>query len=262
MATPSFDDLINRRPTVQQVLAANKATGAIPKYLAAPAKTTSGSGQAPKATADTLARQATAATKAKTGGGAKTGTPAKVGTAADGYVNALLDSYKSNPNMFNDLANTPMPETAPADTTPAAPAYNIETDPYYLQALASGQAEFNYARANALADLQNQQVNANDNLTSLNKNAAESRRRLAGNYASRGMAGGAAGALTLAEAQANAQQVAAQTSIKDQIAALNQNYLANYGATGTDWTGTLLGQRYKTAAVQQALQARLSGMGL
>lgn len=142
------------------------------------------------------------------------------------------------------------------------PNYSVENDPYYQQALAAGQADFNYGRSNALFDLQNQQTQAEGTLYNIGKTATESRRRLAGNYASRGMAGGAAGALTMAEARANAEQIASQTSIKDQIAALNQNYLANYGAVGTDWTGTLMGQKVKTSAVQQALQARLGEMGL
>jgi hypothetical protein len=69
------------------------------------------------------------------------------------------------------------------------------------------------------------------------------------------MAGGSYGALTRAEAEANARQIAAQTSIKDQMAAVSQQYLANFGATGTDWTGTLVGQDYRNQAIQQALGA-------
>jgi hypothetical protein len=85
------------------------------------------------------------------------------------------------------------------------------------------------------------------------------------------MAGGAAGALTLAEQQANAKQISAQTSIKDQISALNANYLENYGnanqtdAAGNknfDWTSTLVGQNYKTQAAQNALTAQLARMGV
>lgn len=152
------------------------------------------------------------------------------------------------------------------DTTPGtlAAGYSVETDPYYTQALAAGQSQFNYNRFQALSDLQKQQIQAEQDQQQLSKTSAESRRRLAGNYAARGMAGGAAGALTLAEAEANANQITAQTSIKDQIAALNQNFLQTYGSTtpGSDWTGTLAGQQYKTSAIQQALQARLAGMGM
>jgi hypothetical protein len=150
----------------------------------------------------------------------------------------------------------------PVDATGKLTGYKIENDPYFQNALAAGQSEFNLARNQALFDLQNQQTQADTNLRSLDKSSAQARTRLAGNYAARGMAGGSAGALALAEARANAEQIASQTSIKDQIASLNQNYLANYGATGTDWTGTLLGQKYKTAAIQQALQSRLGQMGL
>jgi hypothetical protein len=66
----------------------------------------------------------------------------------------------------------------------------------------------------------------------------------------------------MAEAQANARQVADRTSISDQISALNQDYLANYGATGSDWTGTLMGQQYKTQAAQAAIQAQLARYGV
>jgi hypothetical protein len=76
------------------------------------------------------------------------------------------------------------------------------------------------------------------------------------------MAGGAGGALTYAEAQANAQQLAANTSLNDQIAALNRNYAANYGSAGTDWQGTLQGQNIVNQARQQAIAARLQAIGM
>jgi len=153
--------------------------------------------------------------------------------------------------VFQDVASQEQPFT-----------WTLEGDPTYQASLAAGESQFNYARANALADLQNQQTQTAAEEKALNKSSAESRRRLAGNYASRGMAGGAAGALTLAEAEANARQIAAQTSLKDQIATLNQQYLANYGATGTDWTGTLAGQQYKTAAAQTAITNQLAQRGV
>lgn len=140
--------------------------------------------------------------------------------------------------------------------------WTLEGDPTYQAALAAGQSKFNYSRAQSLAELQNQQTQAAQETQAINENSAEARRRLAGNYAARGMAGGAAGALTLAEAEANARQIAAQTSLKDQIAALNQQYLANYGATGTDWTGTLVGQQYKTEAAQAAINSQLAQRGV
>lgn len=140
--------------------------------------------------------------------------------------------------------------------------WTLEGDPTYKAALDAGESEFNLARANALADLQNQQTTNAYEEKALNKNSAEARRRLAGNYAARGMAGGFAGAYSVAEAEANARQVAAQTSLKDQITALNKQYLANYGATGTDWTGTLAGQQYKTAAAQAAITNQLAQRGV
>lgn len=137
----------------------------------------------------------------------------------------------------------------------AASQWTLESDPIYQQALAGGQSAFNVARARALAEKQNLQTEIAGEERDLSRSAAESRERLAGNYAARGMAGGAYGALTRAEAEANARQIAAQTSLKDQMAAVNQQYLENFGATGTDWTGTLVGQDYRNQAIQQALGA-------
>lgn len=141
------------------------------------------------------------------------------------------------------------------------PAWTLEGDPTYQAAMAAGQAKFNYARNAAMADKNAAELAAKGERQQLDVNATEGRRRLAGNYAARGMAGGAAGALTLAEAQANARQVAAQTSIADKISAMNEQYLQNYGATGTDWTGTLVGQQYKTDAAQAAITAQLARLG-
>jgi hypothetical protein len=141
--------------------------------------------------------------------------------------------------------------------TPASSAeqWSLESDPIYQQAIAGGQSAFNVARANALAQMQNQQTEAAQAEREIGQSAASSRERLAGNFAARGMAGGAYGALTRAEAEANARQIAAQTSIKDQMAAVSQQYLSNFGATGSDWTGTLVGQDYRNQAIQQALGA-------
>jgi hypothetical protein len=135
----------------------------------------------------------------------------------------------------------------------AASQWSLENDPVYKQAMAGGQSAFNVARARALAEKQNVQTDLAGAERDLERSAASSRERLAGNYAARGMAGGAYGALTRAEAQANARQVSAQTSLKDQMAAVNQQYLEQFGATGTDWTGTLVGQDYRNQAIQQAL---------
>lgn len=135
----------------------------------------------------------------------------------------------------------------------AASQWSLENDPVYKQAMAGGQSAFNLARARALAEKQNVQTDLAGAERDLERSAASSRERLAGNFAARGMAGGAYGALTRAEAQANARQIAAQTSLKDQMAAVNQQYLEQFGATGSDWTGTLAGQDYRNQAIQQTL---------
>ena len=143
--------------------------------------------------------------------------------------------------------------------------YKLESDPVYQSAISAGQSQFNLGRANALANKTTQEMELGNQRKALDVNSAEARRRTAGNYAARGMAGGAAGALTLAEMQANAKQIAAQTSIKDQISALNANYLETYGNAAQpnfDWTSTLVGQNYKTQAAQAALNAQLARMGV
>jgi hypothetical protein len=153
------------------------------------------------------------------------------------------------------------PEMAAATPVP----FTLEGDPVYQAALASGRSAFSFAQAQALADKQNQETGAAQQRRQLDTTAAEGRRRLAGNYAARGMAGGAAGALSMAEARANAEQVAARTSITDQISALNNQYLQNFGnaaAEGYDWTGTLAGSQYKTQAAQAAIQAQLARYGV
>jgi hypothetical protein len=144
-------------------------------------------------------------------------------------------------------------------------AYKLESDPVYQAAINQGQSQFNSARNQAMYSLNDTTAQTNQDRKALDTNSAEARRRLAGNYAARGMAGGAAGALGLAEAEANARQIAAQTSLKDKLAALNMNFLENYGnanAAGYDWTGTLAGQQYKTQAAQTALTAKLSEYGV
>lgn len=152
----------------------------------------------------------------------------------------------------------------PATPTETAPAWSLETDPTYRAAMASGLSSFNFARNAALAEKQTGTSQLGQERQQLDVNATEARRRLAGSYASRGMAGGAAGALTQAEARANAEQVTARTSISDQISALNNQFLQNYGDVTNanfDWTGTLVGQQYKTQAAQQALEAALAKYG-
>jgi hypothetical protein len=167
-----------------------------------------------------------------------------------------------------DLQVAPMPDYGIRDdgvtgqisegtsgSSTSANQWSLESDPIYQQAIAGGQSAFNVARANALAQMQNQQTEAARAEQEIGRSAASSRERLAGNFAARGMAGGAYGALTRAEAEANARQIAAQTDIKDQMAAVSQQYLANFGTTDSDWTGTLVGQDYRNQAIQQALGA-------
>jgi hypothetical protein len=139
----------------------------------------------------------------------------------------------------------------------AASQWTLESDPVYMQAMAGGQSAFNLARARALAQKQNVETDIAGTERDLSRSSASARERLAGNFAARGMAGGAYGALTRAEAQANARQISAQTSLKDQMAAVNQQYLEQFGATGTDWTGTMVGQDYRNQAIQQAMSSLL-----
>jgi hypothetical protein len=185
-------------------------------------------------------------------------------------------------NAYNGVADVNIPKTGYVGTPPANEGtsqpppivgnpYTLEGDPVYQAAIQAGQSQFNTARANALASKTTNEMQLANERKNLDLNSTEARRRTAGNYAARGMAGGATGALTLAEIQANAKQITAQTDIKDQISALNANYLENYGnanqtdAAGNknfDWTGTLVGQNYKTQAAQNALTAQLARMGI
>lgn len=143
----------------------------------------------------------------------------------------------------------------------AADAWALENDPIYQMAMRQGQSAFNVARGNALAGLQNQQIALNRQNERMSASAQDARRQLAGNFAARGMQRGGYGAYYRAQDAANAQQIAAQTDIKDQIAALNQNFLGQFGAIGTDWTATAIGQDYRNQAIQQALAAQIARYG-
>jgi hypothetical protein len=166
----------------------------------------------------------------------------------------------ANANPTIQPVKAPVAFTDP-NAAPAAQPWTLEGDPNYQANLLAGKSQFNQNQFNAQADIQNQQTDLAQQQADLARNAAQNRKQLAGNYAARGMAGGAGGALTYAEAEANARQLAAQTSLSDQIAALNRNYSANYGAAGTDWQGTLQGQNIVNQARQQAVQARLQAIG-
>jgi hypothetical protein len=174
----------------------------------------------------------------------------------------LNDSFnRTSSNFVMDATGAPQAPQAgqtPVDTTSAASKWTLENDPTYQAALATGQSAFNVARINAKANLNSQALAANQSLTKANQQAALDRRSLAGSYAARGMQGGAHGAYYRAQDQMNADQITAQTSTKDQLAALNQQYLSNYGTDTGDWTATTEGQNYKNQAVQQALSALAS----
>jgi hypothetical protein len=159
--------------------------------------------------------------------------------------------------------NKPAADTAKVPSDYAS-QWSLEKDPTYQFAIKGGQSAFNTARANALASLQNQQTSANRQLQNMKQQGAIDRRNLAGDFAARGMQGGTRGAYYRAQDQANAADIAAQTSIKDQLASLNNQFLQNYGDVNSenfDWTATLSGQDYKNQAIQQALASILSQYG-
>ena len=178
-------------------------------------------------------------------------------TGADGTKYTDL----SKQNVYNPVStSTPESTSAPVEATSAAPTvkqnnWNLENDPLYQSAMNAGQSAFNTARNKANFELQNATVAQQAALRAQNQQAALDRRSLAGNFAARGMQGGEHGAYAVAQDRANAALITAQTSTKDQLAALNQQYIANYGADGTDWTATAEGQNYKNQAIQQALTA-------
>jgi hypothetical protein len=155
----------------------------------------------------------------------------------------------------------PMPMTGDAEA-PAVEAtpYNVYDDPFYQQALAGAQSQFNLARIDALANQQYQERPIQRELEDRPGVAEEQRRRLAGNYASRGMGGGRYGALTRAEAQMNAREIANRTGLREQIAELGRQFTSRFGAEGTDWLGTRAGMEAQQAAIQQAMQNRLGGL--
>lgn len=172
--------------------------------------------------------------------------------ASDPAANLTVRS----PLTVNDATNQ-----AP---TGYAQQWQLENDPLYQQAMLGGQSSFNTARMNALANLQDQTTASNRQLSNMKTQAQSARRNLAGNFAARGMMGGARGAYYRAQDTANAADIAAQTDIKDQLASLNRSFLQNFGDVTDktfDWTGTATGQEYKNQAVQQALASILARYG-
>ncbi len=162
-------------------------------------------------------------------------------------------------------AGGPVPTGTPTEATANyAEQWKLENDPIYQQAMAGGQSAFNMARMNALASLQNQTTASNRQLSNMKQQGATNRRNLAGDFASRGMQGGARGAYYRAQDTANAADIAAQTDVKDQLAQLNNSFLQNYGNVDDknfDWTATMSGQQYKGDAIQQAMAAVLARYG-
>ena len=124
---------------------------------------------------------------------------------------------------------TPEPEAAPV------PEWTLESDPFYQQALADAQAQFNLERIGAQGTKQYQEVGINRSLDERPATAEASRRRLAGNYAARGMGGGNSGALSRAEAESNARELTARTGLREQLSELNRQFVGQYGAEGSDW---------------------------
>jgi len=160
------------------------------------------------------------------------------------------------------MAGVSDPTNTAANSSTVGQQYNVQNDPLYQQTLQSGQNAFNTARAGALFNLNQQTAALQNQQTAMKQNATDAQRQLAGNFAARGMQRGGYGAYYRAQDRANAQQIVAQTDIKDQISMLNQNFLTNYGAIGTDWLGTAAGQNYQNQALQLALQNRLAQAGV
>jgi hypothetical protein len=152
-----------------------------------------------------------------------------------------------------------MPEAAAAEEA-AAPAYSVYDDPFYQQALQGAQSQFNLERTNALGTKAYQEMAINRELRDRPATAEAERRRLAGNYAARGMGGGRAGVLSRAEAEVNARERTARTGLREQMAELNRQFVGQFGAEGTDWLGTLRGSQAQQSAIQTALQNRLAGL--
>lgn len=159
-------------------------------------------------------------------------------------------------------ANEPIATVQPVgNKIPLPTEWTLEGDPNYQASIRAAGSQFRADQANALAQNQYQATDLNQRAETITRDSLQARKELAGNFAARGMAGGAAGALTYAQAEANARDVTARTSLIDQIAELNKNWVSTYGAVGTDWQGTLRGQAATDAARQQAIAARLQAIG-
>lgn len=180
-------------------------------------------------------------------------TPAQLNAPGQGWT------YDDNRGGFTPPASAEGMSTV-AGGPVSATEPDIYSDPVYLTQLQYGQNAFNMARINALGDKERATLGIQDELQARVPAAEQARRRLAGNYAARGMGGGRSGALSRAEAQQNAQELTARTSLRDQISELNRQFVANYGAEGSDWLGTAAGATAQSGALQAAINARLAGI--
>lgn len=164
--------------------------------------------------------------------------------------------FSLGPVQFTPSDPLPTPEPEP---TP----YDVYNDPVYQAALQAAQSQFNLEAIGAQGAKDYQQTAIQGELDLRPQTAEAARRRLAGNYAARGMGGGRAGALTRAEAEMNAREISARTSLRDQITELDRQFASNYGdfgSEGYDWLGTLRGQQAQQNAIEQALTTRLGGL--
>jgi len=177
----------------------------------------------------------------------------------------LDDYYKQRNQLLFGSGGFPMAAPDPAASEAQGGPVNMSqpdlySDPVYLRQLQFGQSAFNNARTNALGDKERAALATQEELDARIPAAEQARRRLAGNYAARGMGGGRSGVLSRAEAQANAQELSARTSLRDKISELNRQFVASYGAEGSDWLGTAAGAATQSDAVQAAINARLAGI--
>lgn len=180
-------------------------------------------------------------------------------TKLDQYYNQRNDLIFGPGN--NAMSPNPVSTSGEAEGGPVNMSQpDIYSDPVYLRQLGVAQGAFNNARTNALADKERETLYTNEELDARKPTAEQARRRLAGNYAARGMAGGRSGALSRAEATQNAQELAARTTLRDKISELNRQFVANYGAEGSDWLGTTAGAAAQSEALQAAINARLAGI--
>lgn len=166
--------------------------------------------------------------------------------------------FSLGPVQFTPSDPLPTPEPEPEPTP-----YDVYNDPVYQAALQAAQSQFNLEAIGAQGARDYQKTGIQGELDLRPQTAEAARRRLAGNYASRGMGGGRAGALTRAEAEMNAREIAARTSLREQMAELDRQFASNYGdfgSEGYDWLGTLRGQQAQQAAIEQALTTRLGGL--